>query len=253
MSRYAKILLALALLAIWQAVCSLGLISPVIVASPINIVRAATSEWPEFLGALGYTSLLILAGIVGAWGLGIVVGAALGSSELLARATAPILSSILAVPLVVWYPILMVWVGIGAESKIIYGMLSGFFPIALATLNAVQHYDRRYVTLARAMGANTVQLFVRFIIPMTLPTIVAGLRVGTAFTVIGIIVAEMLASTAGLGFLISYYRTMFDTGHVYLGISLALAITFVINLGLTSLEKHMGRWRSLELSARTSR
>lgn len=248
---FGKLAFAMGFLAIWQVACSLGWLSPFIVASPLHIVEVAVSDGATFLDAARVTCGSILLAVCGAWGAGIASGAVLGSTPIMARATAPILSSILAVPLVVWYPILMAWLGIGMESKIIYGILSGYFPIVLATLSAVQHIDQRYIALARSIGASSAHVFLRFVLPLSMPTIVGGVRIGTAFTVIGVLAAEMLASTSGIGFLISYYRTLFDTGHVYLGIIFALFITLAINACLTWLERRVGRWRYLEVWARS--
>ncbi len=78
---------------------------------------------------------------------------------------------------------------------------------------------------------------------LALPSIVAGLRVATALIVAGIIFAEMLASVGGLGFWISYNRTLFNTGHVYLGMLMALACVMICNAGLGWLESKLGAWR----------
>ena len=75
---------------------------------------------------------------------------------------------------------------------------------------------------------------------------VSGLRVGTGLVVIGVIVTEMLASLGGIGFLISYHRTLFNTGHVYFGIALALLLAVAVNVGLTRLERRVGLWRIRE-------
>jgi NitT/TauT family transport system permease protein/taurine transport system permease protein len=245
-----KVLTIVGVLAIWQAVCSFGLVSQIILASPLSIAQAFASSGNEFLQAFKYTFLEILIAVSTAWVLGVATGALLGASPVLARATAPLLSSIFAIPFIVWYPILLVWLGIGPQSKITYGIAAGFFPIALNTLSAVENFDRRFVVLARSLGAGVIPLFFKFILPLTLPSIVSGLRIGTSFAVIAVLVSEMLASTAGIGFLISYHRTLFDTGHVYLGIALALACTVLVNVALTHVERRVGRWRDLERSSR---
>jgi NitT/TauT family transport system permease protein len=241
-----RLLVIAAMLAAWQLVSWLGLVSPIILASPMAIAKAAASAGPVFLAAFQFTLVEIVVAVAVTWVLGIGTGALLGAWPTLALATGPLLSSAFAIPFVVWYPILMLWLGLGAESKITYGVLVGFFPIAINTLNAVHHLDRRYITLARSLGAGSGQLFWKFILPLTLPSVVSGLRVGTSFAVIGVLVAEMLASTEGLGFWISYHRTLYDTGHVYLGIALALACTVLVNSGLTLVERRVGRWKDSE-------
>jgi NitT/TauT family transport system permease protein/taurine transport system permease protein len=230
----------------WQALVTFGLVSPIIIASPLAILQAAANSGPEFLQAFRFTLTEILIGIAIVWPLGIGAGMALGSNRTIAQATAPILSSIFAIPMVIWYPMLLVWLGIGAQSKVAYGVIAGFFPIALATLTAFQHLDGRYRLLARSLGANRRQTLLLFLLPLVTPSIVSGLRVGTAFTTIGVLVSEMLASTAGIGFWISYNRTLFNTGAVYLGIACALLCVFIISRALGYIERRVGRWHAPE-------
>ena len=169
--------------------------------------------------------------------LGIVFGVLAGALPILARISAPILSALIAVPLVVLYPVLLAWLGFGPASKIVFGIISGIFPIALNTLIGVQNIDRGFATMAAAMGANRRQIMFQVMAPLALPAIVSGLRLGTALIVIGVVLSEMLASTDGIGFWISYHRTLFNTGQVYLGILLALLAAGIANGGLSLIER----------------
>jgi NitT/TauT family transport system permease protein/taurine transport system permease protein len=142
----------------------------------------------------------------------------------------------------------MVWFGIGSASKIAYAVVSGFFPIAINTMNGIRGLDRQLFVFGRAIGCSHRQLILRILLPMALPSIIAGLRIGTALAVIGVIVAEMLASLGGIGFLITYYRTLYATGHVYLGILLAVLCALAVNWGLSVVERRFTRWRDLQVS-----
>jgi NitT/TauT family transport system permease protein/taurine transport system permease protein len=246
-SRATKVLVITAVsLAAWEAVVRSGLVSQIILAAPSAIVAAAATDGGVFLTAFATTVGEIVAAIIIAWTLGIVVGVVAGSSRALAAATAPVLSSIFAIPLIILYPLLMAWLGIGPMSKVVFGVLSGFFPIALNTIDGVRAIEPRYLAFAHSIGATTLQTYTRIIFPLALPAMVSGLRVGTGLLVIGVIVTEMLASLGGVGFLISYPRTLFNTGHVYFGIALALMMAVAVNVGLTWLDRRVGRWRILE-------
>ncbi|HKN08772.1 MAG TPA: ABC transporter permease subunit [Pseudomonadota bacterium] len=238
--------IAAAVAAAWEAVVRLGLVNQIILAAPSDIVLAAASDGGVFLRAFATTLAEIAAAVVIAWTLGIVIGVMVGSSRVLAAATAPVLSSIFAIPLIVLYPLLMAWLGIGPLSKIVFGAFSGFFPIALNTIDGVRAIEPRYLALARSIGATRLQTYARVIFPLALPAMVSGLRVGTGLVVIGVLVTEMLASLGGVGFLISYHRTLFNTGHVYFGILLALTLAVAVNIGLTRLDRRIGNWRLRE-------
>jgi NitT/TauT family transport system permease protein/taurine transport system permease protein len=247
--RYAKtVTVSVICLGLWEAVVRLGLINQIILAAPSDVVIAATSDGTVFLRAFGTTALEICAAIAIAWTLGIGLGLVAGSSHNLAAATASVLSSIFAVPLIILYPLFMAWLGIGPTSKIVFGVLSGFFPIALNTIDGVRAIDRQFLVFARSVGATVLQTYTRIIFPLALPSIVSGLRIGTGLVVIGVVVTEMLASLGGVGYLISYHRNLFNTGHVYLGIILALLMAVAVNVGLTWVDRRVGRWRILERS-----
>jgi NitT/TauT family transport system permease protein len=238
------VLIVLTVLAAWELVVRLGLVSPIILAAPSDIVLAAAKDGTVFGRALAITLVEIAAAILIAWTLGIGLGLLVGSSHVLAAGTAPVLSSIFAIPLIILYPLLMAWLGIGALSKIVFGALSGFFPIALNTIDGVRAVERRYLLFARSVGATALQTHARIVFPLALPSIVSGLRVGTGLVVIGVVVTEMLASLGGLGFLISYHRTLFDTGHVYFGMLLALLVAVAVNVALTRLDRRIGVWHA---------
>ncbi|MBI2371457.1 MAG: ABC transporter permease [Deltaproteobacteria bacterium] len=237
--------LAAALLA-WEGVSRLGWISPIILASPSAVLAAIRADGGVFLQAFEVTLAEIAIAIALAWSLGIGVGVAAGSLPRLGATAGPLLSSLFAIPLIILYPLFVAWVGMGPASKILFGAASGFFPIALNALSGVRCLDPRFALVARGMGATTGQIFFKVLLPLALPAIISGLRVGTSLIIIGVVVTEMLASVGGVGFLISYHRTMFNTGHVYLGIFLALLAALLVNRGLSHLEERFGRWRILE-------
>jgi len=244
--RTLKVVTIVATLVLWEGIVRLGFVNQIIFAAPSDIVAAAAKDGGVFMRAFAVTIAEIVAAIIVAWVLGVVLGVIAGSSHMLAAATAPVLSSIFAIPLIIVYPLLMAWLGIGPLSKIVFGVLSGFFPIALNTIDGVRAIEHRFLVFARSIGASRPQTYARIIFPLALPSIVSGLRIGTGLVVIGVVVTEMLASLGGIGYVISYHRTLFDTGHVYFGIFLALLIAVALNAGLTRLNRRVEVWRTRE-------
>jgi NitT/TauT family transport system permease protein len=168
--------------------------------------------------------------------LGVLTGSLVGRSRFFSKPTSAVLSSLFAIPLVIIYPIFMAWFGIGASSKIVFGVLSGYFPIAINTLNGVASVEQRYIILCRSIGATRLQTYAKVLIPKALPSIITGLRIGSGLVVIGVIVAEMLASRGGIGFLISHYRSLFETGHVYFGIIISVTFAYAVNRAISAVE-----------------
>ncbi len=237
-------------LGLWEAVRRFNLVGPLLLASPSEIGSALIESGSEFILALRYTFFEIAVALAVTWSVGIATGVVAGMIPFMGAAGGPILSSLFAVPLITWYPLFMVWFGIGMTSKIAYAVVSGFFPIAINTLNGIRGLDRRYLQFGEAIGCSRRQVVFRILLPMALPSIVSGLRIGTALVVIGVIVAEMLASLGGIGFLISYYRSIYATGHVYLGILFALGCALLTNWGLSVIERRFMHWRELQIGER---
>jgi NitT/TauT family transport system permease protein len=229
-----RLLIIIVILGTWEAVRRLDLVGPLLLASPSEIVGAFVKSWPDYFLALRFTIAEIVAGMAPFFG-----------------ATAwPLLSSLFAVPLITWYPLFMVWFGLGTMSKIVYAAVAGFFPIAINTMNGIRGLDRRYLLFGQAIGCSRRQVVFRILLPMAMPSIVSGLRIGTGLVVIGVIVAEMLASFGGIGYLISYYRSIYATDHVYLGILFALACALAANWGLSLVERRFTHWRELQIGER---
>ena len=232
-----RLLITAVVIAIWEGVYRAGLLNPIIFSAPSLIAKAVREDGMTFLSAMRLTMVEIGLAVAIAWLLGVAFGVIAGASQSLARVIAPVLSAMIAIPLVILYPLILAWLGLGPESKVVFGVLSGIFPIALNTLIGVRHLDPGYTRMAQAMGANRFQVLFMVLAPLALPAIVAGLRLGTALIIIAIVLSEMLSSTDGLGFWISYHRSLFNTGQVYLGILLAVLVAAISNILLSWIEK----------------
>jgi NitT/TauT family transport system permease protein/taurine transport system permease protein len=97
---------------------------------------------------------------------------------------------------------------------------------------------------ARSMGATMRQRLVRVILPAAIPTVLSGLRVGGALVIVGVVVSEMLISSAGIGYLISRYRTILDSPHVFAGVLLVLAMAIAFNALIRLLERKAAIWQT---------
>lgn len=243
-----RLLVLLFLLAMWEILPRAGLVPLVILAPLSATLRVGFEEFDVFAAALVVTVGEILAGLAIAWIGGGALGFVVGGVASLRRVVLPLISSAYAIPFVVIYPIMTAWLGIGSSSKIWFGGLYGLFPMALATAAGVQLVDPRLLLAARSMGANPRQLVTEILIPASLPATVAGLRIGGALVAIGVVVAEMLASADGIGFLITQNRTMFRTPEVYFGVLLVLLLAGLLDWSISLFERRF----ALAHRARTS-
>jgi NitT/TauT family transport system permease protein len=237
-----RTIIALLCIALWELAFRVGLLNPIIFGAPSLVAQAAMLDGFQFLQAFRVTLVEIaLAALIACVG-GVVCGVLLGAIPIAAITATPILSGIIAIPLVILYPVFVVWFGIGPPSKVIYGAMIAFFPIVLTTMLGVRAVDPSFAVMATAMGAPRWRVLVSVMVPLALPAMIAGLRIGLAFIIISVVQGEMVAAYDGLGFWISYHRTIFNTGHVYLGIILTLILAGGLNEILSRLERRYSGW-----------
>jgi NitT/TauT family transport system permease protein/taurine transport system permease protein len=198
----------------------------------------------EYLHALMVTLHEVALSMAIACGGGILVGALVGGLALLRNLLLPVFSSLYAVPIVILYPIFTAWFGIGSESKIAFAGAYGFFPVMLSTAAGIGTIDQQLLLAARSMGATAQQQIARVIIPASIPTVLSGLRLGGALAIIGVVVAEMLISSAGIGYLVTRYRTVLDSPRVFAAILMILVLSVVFDLLARTVERRTLAWQT---------
>jgi len=237
-------LIVLVLIVLWEALPRAGLIAELFLPPLSKTLLAGWNEAGEFGHALAVTLYEVVISMAIACGGGILLGAIVGSLRGPRILIMPMVSSLYAVPLVILYPVFTVWLGIGSESKIAFASIYGFLPTMLATAAGIQTIDPQLLIAARSMGATPSQRLLRVIIPAAIPTVLSGLRIGGALVIVGVVVSEMLISSAGIGFLISRYRTVLDSASVFAGVLLVLLMTVMFSAGVRLIERKVAVWQT---------
>jgi NitT/TauT family transport system permease protein len=236
-------LIVIALIVLWEVLPRIGAIPELFLPSLSSTLQAGWSEAGEYRHALAVTLYEVAVAMIFACGGGILAGAVIGSLPRPRLLIMPMVSSLYAVPLVILYPVFTVWLGIGSESKIAFAAIYGFLPTMLATAAGIQTIDPQLLLAARSMGATLGQRVTRVVIPAAIPTVLSGLRVGGALVIVGVVVSEMLISSAGIGYLISRYRTILDSPHVFAGVLLVLAMAVAFNALIRLIERRAAVWQ----------
>ena len=230
------------LLVAWEALPRLGLVPTLFLPPLTAAVAAGVRDAPTFAAALLVTIGEVVGAAVFACGGGILGGAVLGGVAPVRRLLLPVVSSLYAVPIVILYPAMTAWFGLGSESKVAFAALYAVFPTALATAAGMRTIDPNLLLTARSMGARPHQLLLRVVLPATIPTVLAALRLGGALCIVGVVVAEMLVSTAGIGFLVTGYRTVLDSPHVFAAVLLVVAVIALFDAGARWAERRAAVW-----------
>jgi ABC-type nitrate/sulfonate/bicarbonate transport system permease component len=240
-----RLALLAALLAVWELAGRAA--NPLLAVPPSAVLPALRDllllrSYPGLPASLWLTVREIALAYALAMAAGLGVGFALGMNRLLGRAWGPMIAALYAVPAVVWYPSLMLFFGLDAASKIAFGFLLGFFPIALAVLAGVRQVNPHLVLVARAYGAGVVTVFFRVMLPSMLFTLVAGLRTGLALCVIGVVVGEILGSKSGMGALINHAYGLLRTADYVALVVVTLVLVVGSDVLASLLERRARAW-----------
>jgi NitT/TauT family transport system permease protein len=234
------------LLAIWQALVSVGGYRTFILPAPglvlERLVGAATSGilWQHSSATLGEA----LGGFMIALVLGLGLGYVLAHIPWLERAMAPLLAASQAVPVVAVAPLIILWFGPGLQSKLLIAALITFLPILLSTVIALRGIPRELREMALISGANRWQMLRYVESSLSLPVIFGGVRSGLALATTGAVVGEFVAGRDGLGALINIARGLFDTPLILVALLTLAAITLGLYMAATLLERMLVTWES---------
>lgn len=183
--------------------------------------------------------------------IGLTLGFVLGRSRMLSDIFQPYILAFYSIPKIALAPLFIVWLGLGLESKVAVVALSTFFLIFFNTYAGLQTLDQELIRLARLMGADWRQTYLRVILPASAHSILIGFRTAVPYAVIGAIIGEYIGAHEGLGHFILYAAQTFDAPGLFAGIAILVALVFVANYGLMRLERRVVRWRPVEQALQT--
>jgi NitT/TauT family transport system permease protein len=212
------------LVAFWQFAVTSFDIPQIILPAPSAIAQEFVVYGHRLLPNTLYTMWEIVLGFVIAILIGVPLATLIVYSRPLERATYPLIVSSQTIPMVAIAPLLLTWFGYGIAPKIVIVVLQAFFPITINTVMGLKSVSEEMIHLARSMGASPWQLFWKFRLPAALPSIFAGLKLATAASVVGAIVAEFVGADRGLGYVIVASGASFNVTRQFAAIICIVAI-----------------------------
>jgi NitT/TauT family transport system permease protein len=233
-----------ALLLLWELIPKTGLLPELFLPALSTTLGVLVQDWRIYSAALLVTLYEVALAMLIACGGGIAAGAVVGGIARLRDLLLPVFSSLYAVPIVILYPVFTAWFGVGPESKIAFAGIYAFFPVMLSTAAGIRTIDPHFILAARSMGASLPQQITRVIIPASLPTVFAGLRLGGALAIIGVVVSEMLTAAAGIGYLVTLNRTILDSPRVFAALLMILVMSVAYYMLARAIENRFIAWQS---------
>jgi NitT/TauT family transport system permease protein len=184
--------------------------------------------------AFGYGAAIVI---------GFPVGIILGWFKL-ARATfGPFIAAMQATPRIALMPLFIIWFGLGITSKIVVVLLSAIFPLIVNLQVAMSTIDADLVRVARSYGATRWQIFRSVALPTSVPFLITGLRLAAGRGLLGVIVAEVFGGSQGIGYMIQYAGSTFQTDKVFAGVLVVAATGITLDYTLERLGRHFDKWR----------
>jgi ABC-type nitrate/sulfonate/bicarbonate transport system permease component len=226
-----RLAIILALVVIWETMSRSGLLYRDVVPSLVAIGLALFDllGHPPYYFHLAVTTGEIAAAVAIGGGLGLIAGIVLGANRFLSEAYESFLYYLGPTPKIIFFPIMIMWFGVGPESKIALGVLSCFFPVALSVAAGMRQIDKSLVRVGRSFRANTWQMITKIYLPAMRHPVINGIRLGFGVALIGTLLAETKLSNKGIGFLIINAYTTFDMPRMYAMLIVLFALAIIVN------------------------
>ena len=238
-SRLAPFVFVVACGAAWSVATDRGLINPLLL-PPFG--RTMQDLWGilrtgAFLSDLSITLFELAAALSMAIVAGLTAAYLVTRSRYSIRVFEPVFASLYSVPAILFFPLFVLFFGIGSGSKIAMGFAVAFFPIVLTTIAGLGNANESLLRAARSMGASDWRMFWSVMLPAALPVILGGLRLGLVVALLAILGSETIAALAGLGHQIVLASDAMDTSKMFAYILLVLLIALTLNAAVSGLER----------------
>ena len=240
----ARLAVVIVMLLVWE-VAARCWIDPQFLSPPSRVVLAlpAVFETPGVPAALWTTLWEFVVAFASAVVIGLAVGLAIGLSRLSRMSVMPIVLFLYGIPQIVILPLLVLCLGIGPASKIAFGVSHGVFPIVVSVVAGMQNTKPILMVAARSMGARRWQIFRWVVFPHMSPSFFAGMRLGMAGVLLGVLLAELYVSAAGIGYFTLMFTESFDPSRLLGLIAVLAAMAIGMNVALRRTELHFTRWQ----------
>jgi ABC-type nitrate/sulfonate/bicarbonate transport system permease component len=197
---------------------------------------------PKVLNAVRITVYELVAAFVMSVAVGLAIGLAVGLHGFTRQAVLPIILMLYATPQAVILPLFILSFGIGPAAKIAFGVSHGIFPVIVTTVAGVQNLRPELLKAAHSMGASRLQIFTNVIFPNMVPSFFTGMRLGMTAVLLGVLLAELYVSTAGIGFYTRLFAESFSPPDLFALIAVLAAIAVTLNELCRMGERHFRRW-----------
>jgi NitT/TauT family transport system permease protein len=241
----ARIGVIVILLCLWE-IAARWLIDPMFLSPPSRVFTSLQTvfETRGVPAALRVTFWELGIAFVLSVAIGLAIGLAVGLAPFARKSFMPIILLLYGTPQITILPLFILYFGIGPASKIAFGISHGFFPIIVTVVAGVQNIKPILLTSARSMGASRWQILRYVVFPHMIPSFFAGMRLAMTGVLLGVLLAELYVSTAGIGYFTTLFTQTFDPTRLLGLIAVFAAMAIALNEIVRRAELHFGRWHA---------
>ena len=241
----ARIGVIVALFAFWE-IAARWWVDPMFLSPPSRVFASlqAVFETRGVPAALRLTLFELAVAFALSVAIGLAIGLAVGLRPFARQSFMPFVVLLYGMPQITILPLFILYFGIGPASKIAFGVSHGMFPIILTVVAGVQNIKPILLVSARAMGASRWQLFRHVVFPHMIPSFFSGMRLGMTGVLLGVLLAELYVSTAGIGYFTTLFTQNFDPTRLLGLIAVLAAMAIVLNEIVRRAEVHFSRWHT---------
>lgn len=231
---------------LWQLAALLGLINPFLTSSPELIWRSLVKQATS--GVLGHSIATSCVELVVGFGLaavvGVLAGLLMGRYRYLEYAIEPYVWLLYSAPIVALFPLLVLILGLGSPTVIAIAFLMSVVPVIVNSAQGVRNVDKQLIRTAVSFGAGETALLRKVILPASVPTVMAGLRLGVGRGLVGVVVGEFFAGDGGIGYNISFFAGHLGTTDVLASVFVVIVAGVLLNVLARKLESLADSWRT---------
>lgn len=242
----APVCAVVALLAVWQGACSLGLVPNFMLPSPVQVVTALVADFPLLLSHMWTTLSEAALGLAIGVAVGFVFAVLMDKFETFYLAFDPLLTVSQTIPTVAIAPLLVLWFGYGLMPKVLLVVLTTFFPVTVALASGFRSVGPDQVDLLRTMNATEWQIFRYAKLPAAMEQFFSGLRISATYAIVGAVISEWLGGFTGLGVYMTRVRKSFAYDRMFAVIIITSALSLALMKGVDVLERICMPWKKTE-------
>lgn len=239
-----SILLLVIIAVVWSIWGTNGQTNTLIMPSLKDVFQTFCTDVADgsLLAALGISMKRVLTGYVVSAVLGIGLGIIIGLSKHMQRLTNLVIQIIRPIPPIAWIPLVILWMGIGEGSKVFLIFLGGFFPVLINVTDGIRYTDKKLTEVAAVMETPRKKYIMQLVIPAAMPSIFTGLKVSLGSCWTCVVAAELVASTSGIGYMISNARNFGQMDVVIVGMLSIGVVGKIMDVILNIIEKYVLAW-----------